>query len=371
MQHRTLGKTGLSVGTIGLGTEYLINLPQNTVIEVIHQAISQGINYFDLFFAQPQFRDHMGAAFKGFRNQVILAAHLGAIDSNGQYDRTRDPKTSEKFFFDFLTRFDTTYADILYIHNIDSQRDYDVVFKPGGLVDVADRYRQEGKTRYIGFSGHTVATSLQAVESGRIDVLMFPINMASHAIPGKNELFTTCVTQNVGLVAMKPFAGGKLLLSNSTLNFGFQHTGGPPLQFKRPASLTSMKCISYVLEQTGVSTVVPGCKNIDQLSDTLSYQHATEEEKDFAGVLSNFQEHVTGECVYCNHCLPCPSYIDIGQTIRLLDMAQDPLNADLQAAYTALPNKASDCIQCNLCTERCPYDVDVIYKMEQADKIFS
>ena len=185
MQYRRFGKTGLSVSAIGLGTEYLINLPQKTVIEVIHQAISQGINYFDLFFAQPQFRDNMGAAFKGYRNQVILAAHLGAIDSNGQYDRTRDPKTSENFFFDFLARFETTHTDILYIHNIDTQRDYDIVFKPGGLVDVAERFRQEGKTRYIGLSGHTVATSLQAVESGRIDVLMFPINMASHAIQGK------------------------------------------------------------------------------------------------------------------------------------------------------------------------------------------
>jgi predicted aldo/keto reductase-like oxidoreductase len=371
MQYRRFGKTGLSVSAIGLGTEYLINLPQKTVIEVIHQAISQGINYFDLFFAQPQFRDNMGAAFKGYRSQVILAAHLGAIDSNGQYDRTRDPKTSENFFFDFLARFETTHTDILYIHNIDTQRDYDIVFKPGGLVDVAERFRQEGKTRYIGLSGHTVATSLQAVESGRIDVLMFPINMASHAIPGKNELFAACATRKIGLVAMKPFAGGKLLLENSTLDISFQHTGGPPLQFEKPASITPIQCISYVLEQTGVSTVVPGCKDINQLSDTLSYRHATEAEKDFTGVLSNFQQHVTGECVYCNHCLPCPSYIDIGQTIRLLDMAQVPLRADLQASYDALPNKASDCIQCDLCTERCPYDVDVIYKMEQADKIFS
>ena len=371
MQYRTFGKTGLSVSAIGLGTEYLIDLPQNRVIEVIHHAISQGINYFDLFFAQPQFRDNMGAAFKKYRNQVILASHLGVVDRDGQYDRTRDPKTSEEFFFDFLTRFDATYTDILYIHNIDTQRDYDIVFKPGGLVDVADRLRQEGKTRYIGLSGHTVATSLQAVESDRIDVLMFPINMASHAVPGKNELFAACVARNVGLVAMKPFAGGKLLLSNSTVDISFQHTGGPPLQFERPASITPIQCISYVLEQKGVSTVVPGCKNVDQLSDTLLYRHATEKEKDFADALPNFQQHVTGECVYCNHCLPCPSHIDIGQTIRLLDMAQVPLRADLQASYDALPNKASDCIQCDLCTERCPYDVDVIYKMEQADNIFS
>jgi uncharacterized protein len=370
MQYRTLGRTDLQVGAIGLGTEYLIDLPQKTVIEVIHRAISEGINYFDLFFAQPQFRDNMGAAFKGYRDQVILAAHLGAIESDGQYDRTREPGASEKFFFDFLTRFDTTYTDILYIHNIDTQHDYDIVFKPGGLVDAAERYKQEGKTRHIGFSGHTVATSLQAVKSGHIDVLMFPINMASHAVPGREELFAACVTHNVGLVAMKPFAGGKLLMPNATVDVSFQHTGGPPLQFERPASITSIHCIAYVLAQVGVSTVVPGCGTLDQLSDTLLYENATASASDFTSVLSNFKAHVTGECVYCNHCLPCPSTIDIGQTIRLLDMARVRLNADLQAAYDGLDNNASDCIECNLCTERCPYGVDVIQKMEQADKIF-
>jgi predicted aldo/keto reductase-like oxidoreductase len=313
----------------------------------------------------------MGAAFKGFRNQVILTAHLGAIESDGQYERVRDPETSENFFFDFLKRYDTPYADILYIHNIDTQRDYDMVFAPGGLVDAAERYRKEGKTRYIGFSGHTVATSLQAVESGRIDVLMFPINMASHAVPDKNELFTACVDRRVGLVAMKPFAGGRLLQSNDTLDFRFTQTGGPPLQFEKPDALTPIRCISYVLEQTGVSTVVPGCKDTDQLSDALSYWNATAEEKDFSGVLTHFKEHVTGECVYCNHCLPCPSHIDIGQTLRLLDMVRDPLREDLIAAYDALPSNASECIQCGDCIERCPYGVDVIRKMEQADTIFS
>ena len=59
MIYRTLGKTALDVGIIGLGTEYLINRPRKTVVNVIHKALAQGINYFDLFFAQAEFRNHI------------------------------------------------------------------------------------------------------------------------------------------------------------------------------------------------------------------------------------------------------------------------------------------------------------------------
>jgi hypothetical protein len=78
MNHRPLGRTGFSVGEIGLGTAYLIDKSREHVLSVIHPAVDRGINYFDLFFAQPELRDSMGAAFAGCRDKVFLAAHLGA-----------------------------------------------------------------------------------------------------------------------------------------------------------------------------------------------------------------------------------------------------------------------------------------------------
>jgi len=106
------------------------------------------------------------------------------------------------------------------------------------------------------------------------------------------------------------------------------------------------------------------------LTAALAYWESTEEEKDFSAIVADFQQYATGECVYCNHCLPCPAVIDIGQTIRLLEMAQQHLTAELQTAYGALSAKASDCAQCGACTERCPFGVDVTLKMEQAVELF-
>ena len=369
MQYRKLGRTSLEVSRIGLGTEYLAS-PKETATAVIHAAIAGGVNFFDLFFAQPQFRDQMGRAFKGHRADVFLGAHLGAILSNGQEERTRDPQVSEQFFLDFLKRFETDYTDVLFVHNSDRQDDYDEVMKPGGLMDQAERFRKEGKTRFIGLSGHTVTTALQAVESGRIDVLMFPINLAAHAVQGKKELLQACAAHKVGLVAMKPFGGGKLLQSENLIKIDFWLSGGNEYQVEKKAPISPVQCLAYVLSQAGVSTVIPGCKDLNQLAAALAYEEATEAEKDFSAVVADFQQYVEGECVYCNHCLPCPAVIDIGQTIRLFELAQPGVTPELRESYGSLSADASDCIFCGDCETRCPFNVAVMKKMEQAAALF-
>ena len=372
MEYRRLGRTGLQVSAISLGTEYLIDVPRDEVASVIHAAIAGGINYFDLFWPQPAFRDNMALAFQDHRQECILAAHLGAgVDRTGQYEKTRDLQRSEHFFHDFLTRYHTDVADLLFLHNIDEQDDYRGVMGPGGLLELAQRLRSQGKARYIGLSSHTVATALQAVESGYIDVLMFPINLGGHAVPGRQDLFHACVARDVGLVAMKPFAGGKLLEPGSTLAIDHYRAGGEPLELTKTGALTPVQCLAYVLAQPGVSTIVPGCANLAELATDLSYWRSSPEARDFSAVVSDFRHYASGECVYCNHCLPCPSLIDIGHTIRLLEMAQKCLSEELRAAYRALPADASNCVQCGSCTQRCPFGVDVIAKMDQAAALFA
>jgi hypothetical protein len=102
-----------------------------------------------------------------------------------------------------------------------------------------------------------------------------------------------------------------------------------------------------------------------------SSAHFREAERDFSGLLAGFGRYVEGECTYCNHCLPCPVVIDIGQVNRLLDLAELGVTASLWAAYAALPVKASACTECGACTKRCPFGVDVMARMQQAIATFA
>lgn len=351
METRRLGRTGLAVGAIGLGTEYLDDQPRDVVTAVVHEAIERGVNYIEALFAFAGYRDNLGAALKGYRDRVFIAGHLGCAETDGQYRRTRDPRENEHLFHDLLTRLHTDHVDVLIIQFVDEEEDYRQAMGPGGSLELAHRLQHEGKARFVGLSGHQTPVALQAVQSGQFDVLMFPVNLGQQAAPEVEALFHACARQGIGLVAMKPFAGGELL------------------QPQNPKHATPVQCLAYVLSRVGVSTTVPGVKSVEELRAALAYLEAPDSEKDFQPALAGL-EGLSGSCVYCNHCLPCPSGIDVGRTTRLLVTAQYGLSADLLAAYRALPALASECTECGACVQRCPFGVDVVENMQRAAQLF-
>ena len=376
MRYRKLGRTGLDVNEISMGTEYLLHETPENAVSVLREAVERGVNYFDTFWAQPGFRDMLGTAFKGIRQTIHLAAHLGAVMYGDQYGKSRDPQAAEKYFHDYLRRIGTDYVDVLYLHNCDTQEDLNKIMKPGGLLDLARNYQSQGKAWFIGFSSHNAEIARQAVESGAIDMLMFPVNLASFAVPGQRELYNACAAFEVGLVVMKPFGGGSLLREKSTITVedfqgGRTQLAGAPMHFPQPTiKITAAHCLAYVLDQVGVSTIVPGCKNLAELAQVQNFWNTSVEERDYSSILPVFAHFANGECVYCNHCLPCPSGIDIGQTMSLFNQAQQRLTDELCASYAALPVKASECIQCLDCEGRCPFGVEVAAHLEEAVALF-
>jgi predicted aldo/keto reductase-like oxidoreductase len=202
-------------------------------------------------------------------------------------------------------------------------------------------------------SGHFDATAQLAAESGLIDVLMYGVNMVRQGNPDLEKLYQTCSEREVGLVAMKPYYGGALL------NYSGQ-----------PTSITPAQCLAYTLSRP-VATAVPGVKNVEQLRATLRYLDAGEGERDWRAALPLMHEGLAGQCVRCNHCLPCPSNLDIGTTILCVGFSQwEGVTDWLRGWYADLPVPASECVECGLCEERCPFGVEVMAKMRQAVELF-
>ena len=154
---------------------------------------------------------------------------------------------------------------------------------------------------------------------------------------------------------MKPFAGGFM--------FGAD----------KDAGFTPVSLMGYALAQTGLSTVVPGCENPNQIRDILRYYTCTDEERDYSGAIAKSRWRVMGNCLYCNHCLPCPAGINIGQVNKLQNSLEGGMPSDhpgVPEAYAALPVKASACIRCGICEARCPFDVPVMEMMAKAERVF-
>jgi predicted aldo/keto reductase-like oxidoreductase len=343
--------------------------PREVVVPTLRAAVERGINYFDVIFAMPEYLDQMAEGFRGLRERVLLAAHLGSTDRGGQYYKTRTVRRCESSFYHVLRYLETDYVDVLWLHNFNALNDWERASR-SGFLDLADRLRNEGKARFLGISGHYHSIMERAIESGLVDLIMLPVNLFNHAMPGRSHLLDLCARQNVGVVAMKPFGGGRLLNKRGSLRVPKYQTSGETFQVKIASEITPVQCLSYVLAQRGVTVALPGIKSEDELAAALHTLEASEAERDFSGLLEDFGRYIEGECTYCNHCLPCPVEIDIGQVNRQLDLVDIGLTASLLAAYAALPVKASACTECGACTKRCPFGVDVIPRIHQAIEVF-
>jgi len=370
MNYRKLGRTGLDVSELGMGLEYLLDKDEHVVVDTIKAAINGGINYFDCHMGHDYKEDlieyegyhKLGKALAGIRDRVYISyiSHFMARGINEAQPR----------FEAYLRALNTDYTDVYMVQFCDKMKDYEQVTESGGLLSYAKKLQTEGKARYIGISTHSATIAYKAIESGDFDVIMYPVNPAfdvlvdednyiendlgklwDAAFDYKSEtgnaqlirksIYTECMRHNIGLVAMKPFGGG--FIFRDDVNTGF----------------TPLNLIAYTLTQTGVSTVVPGCKSTQQIEELLSYYTSPAEVLDFSGAVSSSRWSIKGNCQYCNHCLPCPADINIGQVNRVLDNKS-------AADYRALEVKASSCIKCGVCEERCPFDVKVIDKMSLA-----
>lgn len=346
MEYRKLGRTGLDVSAIGLGTEHLEQSRQ-TMETVVGTAIDAGVNYIDLLYIDPtgndaDFWNNLGPAVSRYRDGLVLAVHWGTHDHNMD--------ESQRCFEDVLSQMGNGYAEVAIIQVIDSKRQWD-----GWGQKSAEhllRCKEQGRIGHIGMSGHVTSTAIKAVNSGLIDVLMFPINLVEHDDEEISPLYRACVDNDVGLVAMKPYKGGTLFSADG-----------------KPSGITPAQCLAYVLSLP-VSTAVPGPKNVGELRTTLHYLEATDKEKDFSSVITNIHNYLSGQCVYCHHCLPCPQGVEIGWVIWYVDQAVSGVTEGLLKGYSSFKVKASECTECGVCVERCPFEVGITAKMREAVEIF-
>jgi predicted aldo/keto reductase-like oxidoreductase len=137
--------------------------------------------------------------------------------------------------------------------------------------------------------------------------------------------------------------------------------------------MTPGQCIHYALTRPAVVSTLIGCKNQAEVLEAVHYLDLSDEERDYSSVIEGYQEKFRGNCMYCNHCLPCPSHIDVAAVTKYLDIAASTIGHTSSSTiqhYKALAKHGSDCIGCGSCEKRCPFGVPVIGNMKKAAEVF-
>ena len=380
MNYRELGNTGLRVSEIGMGCEGFAEDECRNAKRLFDEAEKLGINYFDLYASNPQVRAAVGKALEGRRNKFYIQSHICSVWKKGQYKRTRNITEVREGMEEMLALLKTDYIDVGMIHYVDSMKDWQEIAE-GPVLAYAKELKEKGIIRHIGLSSHNPQVALEAVKSGNIEVLMFSVNPCydlqpasedveelwaeknyeGHLVnmdPERQELYEVCQRSGVGITVMKAFGGGDLLDEKLS-----------------PAgrALTVNQCIHYALTRPAAASVLVGAHSVEQLRESIAYESASAEEKDYAPAFASFPKiSWEGHCMYCSHCAPCPKKIDVASVTKFLNLAkaQGTVPETVREHYEVLPHHAGECIRCGACETRCPFGVPVMENMREAAKIF-
>lgn len=208
MQYRRLGKTGLKLSEIGLGT---MMFGEKTIepdaIRICHQALDAGVNLIDVadVYAGGESERMVGLALEGRRHEAVLATKGGRRTPLGE-------GLSRRYLFmaveASLQRLRTDYIDLYQVHRWDSETPVDETL--GALNDLV----RQGKIRYIGcsnFAAWQLCKALWASDRGtlsRFDSVQPRYNLAHR--DAEAELLPLCLSEGVGVLAYSPLAGGVL-----------------------------------------------------------------------------------------------------------------------------------------------------------------
>ncbi len=146
---RPLGKTGAQVSAMGLGGYHLGSADTDQVaIEIVAKALDHGVTFFDNCWEYHDglSEERLGKALKGKRDQAFL---MTKVCTHG-----RDKNLGMRMLEESLRRLQTDHLDLWQIHEVIYDNDPDLIFGPSGVIEALTAAKQQGKVRFVGFTGH-------------------------------------------------------------------------------------------------------------------------------------------------------------------------------------------------------------------------
>jgi predicted aldo/keto reductase-like oxidoreductase len=170
-----LGKTGMRIPRMafGLGSRFCNITTIEESNTVLNYALDNGLYYWDTAWAYENTKlkitseVRVGEVVKSRRKEIFLSTKV----------TSREPDEAKRQIEQSFKRLNTDHLDILKIHSVLSAQDVDKVSEKGNLIDILHRYKEQGITRFIGFSGHADANALKTLaDRGDFDSMLMAMN---------------------------------------------------------------------------------------------------------------------------------------------------------------------------------------------------
>ena len=322
MEYRILGKSGLRVSRLGFGGIPIQRIDAAGTRKLILQMKEAGINYIDTARGYTVSEEFLGQALEGMRDHFILATKSMA--------RTREAMAADIEIS--LKNLNTDYIDLYQVHNATLPQ-LEQVMAPGGALEALQEAKAAGKIGHIGLTAHGLEVFEKALELDWVETFMFPYNIVESQA---EELITACSEKNIGFIAMKPLAGGAI--EDATL------------------------ALRYIMKNDAVTIAIPGMAEEKEIAQNLAAANDNSplSQEEQANIAAIRRELGTQFCRRCNYCQPCTKGINISGCFLFHGyLARYGLADWAKGRYATLLVKASACIECGVCENRCPYNLPI------------
>jgi 1-deoxyxylulose-5-phosphate synthase len=229
MEHARLGRTGLQVSRLCLGTmTFGLQSDESTAVAILDRAAEGGIDFIDSSDSYPLGGDLstrgiteeiLGRWLRGKRDRFIVATKCFAPTGPAPFDAGNSRKHIMAAIDNSLRRLQTDYIDLYQLHGYDRQTPIDET------LGVLDDLVRSGKVRYTGCSNFLTYQLVRAIgrsetlRLARFDSVQPRYNLLFRQI--EREMLPFCLEEGVGVISYNPIAGGLLSGKHS-------QSGSPP-----------------------------------------------------------------------------------------------------------------------------------------------
>ncbi len=196
---RNLGSTGEKVTALGLGgVRWSGSETDAEAIEVVHRAIDLGITYFDTASSYGESERRLGLALnERDRNQLFLATKC--IERSGDEVKREIAQSFERLGVDVI--------DLIQLHELDREQTLDRVLGADGALRVIEEYRESGKIRFVGLTGHTHPAQFPLhIAAHGFDTVLNPLGVVNRVWNDFSETIPAARERGTGIIAMKVMA---------------------------------------------------------------------------------------------------------------------------------------------------------------------
>lgn len=350
------------VSVLGLGSSQFRYGTAEKCAELIEQAFSLGINYYDTAISYKNGEAPIAQLNPEVREKLIITTKTGF---RGGKNCLLDLQKS-------LNEMGRKWIDVWMTHMIQTEEEYELCTQVGGFCDIAYAAKKAGLINAYGASFHApIGVIERAIKEKAFEVIMLQMNLieretvfGSSTVAHRDKIIPLAVENNIGIVAMKVLAGGEMQHGATKLR---------ELDFVRNQVDEIDASIKFVAMNPDISTSVVGVLNTEQLvKNMLSVRNISNNQvKEFNTWKEQFQNFNKTTCSRCGLCQQfCPKEIEIPKIIRLYDQnrlyGMDRVSI---AKYNELKYNLLDCDNCNECSSNCPEKVNIPATLNLAHKL--